>query len=58
MGRTTELASIMGAGAAGAVMAVLAVGGSLLLVLPAALIVGLVTLVVGDHGRRHRAPRS
>ncbi len=53
MERLVEFATIIAAGAAGAAVAVLAIGGSLLLVLPAALIVGLVTLAV--TGRRRRS---
>lgn len=45
MTRATEAIAILGAGAAGAALAVLVLGGSLLLVLPAVAVVGLVTLV-------------
>lgn len=45
MARATEVAAIVGAGAAGAALAVLFIGGSLLLILPAVLVVGLVTIV-------------
>ncbi len=43
--RTTEAVALVGAGAAGAALAVLLIGGSLLLILPAAAVVGLITLV-------------
>jgi hypothetical protein len=43
--RATEAAAIVGAGAAGAALAVLLIGGSLLLILPAVAVVGLITLV-------------
>jgi len=43
--RATEAIAILGAGAAGAALAVLVLGGSLLLVLPAVAVVGLITLV-------------
>jgi hypothetical protein len=45
--RTAEMAATIGAGIAGAALAVFAVGASLLLVVPAALGVGLVAAIAG-----------
>lgn len=50
--RVTEVAAILGAGAAGAAGAVLLLGGSLLLIVPAVAVVGIVALVTGGLGRR------
>lgn len=52
MERFFELASIVGAGAAGAAVAVFAVGGSALLIALSGLIVGLVTLTASGSWRR------
>lgn len=52
MTRVTEVAAILGAGAAGAAGAVLLLGGSLLLILPAVAVVGVVTLVADRFGRQ------
>lgn len=43
--RATEALAIVGAGAAGAALAVLLIGGSLLLILPVVAVVGLITFV-------------
>lgn len=55
MARVTEVAAILGAGATGAAVAVLLLGGSLLLILPAVAVVGVVALVAGRFGGRQRA---
>ena len=55
MERFVELASLVGAGAAGAAVAVMAVGGSLVLIVLSGLIVGLVTLVASGSWRRRRS---
>lgn len=52
MTRVTEVATILSAGAAGAAGAVLLLGGSLLLILPAVAVVGIVALVTGGLGQR------
>jgi hypothetical protein len=52
--RATEAVAIVGAGAAGATLAVLLIGGSLLLILPAVVIVGLITLVASIRPDRSR----
>ena len=50
MTRPTELVATIGAGAVGAVIAVSAVGASLVFALPGVVVVGLVALVVSRRG--------
>jgi hypothetical protein len=50
--RTTELLATVGAGAAGAMVAVLVIGASMLFVLPAALGVALVAVLMVNRSRR------
>ncbi len=57
MARLTEMVSIVGAGAAGAAMAVVLIGGSLLLIRPAVAIVGVVTLTASGTRPRRSARR-
>ena len=52
MSRTIELLATVGAGTAGAVVAVLVVGASMLFVLPVALGVALVAIVLMQRSRQ------
>ncbi len=55
MDRYVELASIVGAGAAGAAVAVFAVGGSLTVIVLSASVVGVVTLAASGSWQRRRS---
>lgn len=57
MTRTVELLGTVAAGAAGATIAVLVVGASLLLVVPAVLGVVAIAVLAPRWGRRRPAPR-
>lgn len=50
--RTLEIATIVGAGAAGAVAGVLLIGGSLLLIVPVVTVVGVVTVIASGSRQR------